>query len=272
MAGLFGTTGPWTIDYIIADRFVVPSGEEAYFTEKVWRLPDCYLCYAPHTPHIPVGPFPALINGFVTFGCFNNRAKISPETVAAWATILKCVEGSRLILKTWRHFDADSQASLLARFASHGVEDNRLILEGRSPLAEALAAYSRVDIALDPFPFGGGTTTADTLWMGVPLVTLQGERWTGRMSQSILATLDLNEWVAKDVGHYIEIACRLAADLPHLIGMRADLRGRLESSPFCDGLRFTKSLEEAYRGVWAAWCKKQECDSAARRGPGGIDR
>ena len=110
--GYFGTTGLSTIDYIIADRFVVPSGEEAYFTEKVWRLPDCYLCYAPHTPHIPVGPFPALINGFVTFGCFNNRA-MSPETVAAWATILKCVEGSRLILKTWRHFDADSQRRCL---------------------------------------------------------------------------------------------------------------------------------------------------------------
>lgn len=254
--GYFGTTGLSTIDYIIADRFVIPPGEEAYFTEKVWRLPDCYLCYAPHALDIPVGPFPALTNGFVTFGCINNHAKISPETVAAWTTILKRLEGSRLFLKTWRLFDTDCQASLLSQFTSHGVEADRLILEGRSPLAEALTAYNRVDIALDPFPFGGGTTTAETLWMGVPLVTLQGGRWTGRMSQSILATLDLNDWVAKDVDQYIETVCLLAADLPHLADLRAGLRERLENSAFCDGPGFTKSLEAAYRGMWTAWCEK----------------
>ncbi|HXP95442.1 MAG TPA: tetratricopeptide repeat protein, partial [Telmatospirillum sp.] len=210
--GYFGTTGLSAIDYVLADRFVVPPGEDDAFTETVYRLPDCYLCYSPHPLDIPVEPFPALSNGFVTFGSFNNWTKISAETVATWATILRKVTGSRLFLKTKSLGDADCRSLVLRQFADNGIDADRLILEGASPLADALAAYSRVDIALDPFPFGGGTTTAETLWMGVPLVTRRGERWSGRMSESILATVGLGDWVAKDVEAYVDIACRLAAD------------------------------------------------------------
>ena len=258
--GYFGTTGLSSIDYILADRFVAPVGEESFFSEKVWRLPGCYLCYSPHPFDIAVGPFPALANGFVTFGCFNNRTKISAKTVAVWATLLKRVENSRLFLKSKNLADERCRATLLAEFADHGVDGERLILEGPSPLTEALAAYNRVDIALDPFPFGGGTTTAETLWMGVPLVALQGARWTGRMSQSILATLGLENWVAKDTDDYIEIACRLTADLPNLAPLRAELRQRLENSAFCDGPGFAKSLEEAFRGMWGKWCAVRLAD------------
>jgi predicted O-linked N-acetylglucosamine transferase (SPINDLY family) len=252
--GYFGTTGLSTIDYIIADRFVVPPGEEIYFSETVWRLPGCYLCYSPHSLDIPTGPFPALANGFVTFGCFNNRAKLTAETVAAWAAILQQMDGSRLFLKTKSLTDAGCRAVLQTQFSDHGIAAERLILEGSSPLAEALEAYHRVDIALDPFPFGGCTTTAETLWMGVPLVALQGTRWTGRMSQSILATMNLNDWVATDVEGYVATACRLAGDLPNLAGLRSDLRRRLESSSFCDGPNFTRGLEKAYRSMWTEWC------------------
>jgi predicted O-linked N-acetylglucosamine transferase (SPINDLY family) len=256
--GYFGTTGLSTIDYIIADRLVVPPGVEVYFTEKVWCLPECYLCYSPHPLEIPVGPFPASVNGIVTFGCFNNRSKISAETVAVWAAVLKQVKGSRLFLKTKSLADADCRIELFAEFARHGIAGDSLVLERHSPLAEALAAYGRVDIALDPFPFGGGTTTAETLWMGVPLVTLRGERLVGRISESILATMGLNDWVEEDTEHYVEIARRLAANLSDLAGLRSDLRRRFEHSSFCDGPLFARSLEAAFRSMWTVWCAATE--------------
>jgi predicted O-linked N-acetylglucosamine transferase (SPINDLY family) len=253
--GFYGTTGLSNIDYILADNVVAPPGTESRFTEQVWRLPGCYLCYTPHPFDLPVGPFPAAANGFVTFGCFNKRQKISPGTLEAWATILKRVEGSRLFLKNLSMGDAACRARLIAQFAALGIEADRLILEGHSPVAEGLAAYNRVDIALDPFPFGGGTTTADCLWMGVPLVALAGERWVGRMSRSILTALNLDAWVAKDIEDYIELACRLAAELPVQTGFRQALRQRVESSAFCDGKSFTRGLEQAFHGMWDRWCE-----------------
>ena len=252
--GFYGTTGLSRIDYILADRFVAPPDEVSHFTEQAWRLPGCYLCYSPHPFDIPVGPFPAVANGFVTFGSFNKRLKISDDTISVWAKILHQVEGSQLFLKNTSMADADSRARLTARFATLGIAADRLILEGHSPVAEALAAYNRVDIALDPFPFGGGTTTADTLWMGVPLVALKGARWVGRMSHSILAALDLEEWAAENTDDYVALACRLAADIPKQPDLRTELRARVENSAFCDGASFTRGLEEAYRGMWQTWC------------------
>jgi predicted O-linked N-acetylglucosamine transferase (SPINDLY family) len=252
--GFYGTTGLSRIDYILADRFVAPPDEVSHFTEQPWRLPGCYLCYSPHPFDIPVGTFPAIANGFVTFGSFNKRLKISDDTMAAWAKILRQVEGSRLFLKNTSMANADSRARLTAQFADLGIAADRLILEGHSPVAEGLAAYNRVDIALDPFPFGGGTTTADTLWMGVPLVALKGARWVGRMSHSIMAALNLEEWVADNTDDYVALACRLAAELPGQPQLRGELRARVENSAFCDGASFTRGLEEAYRGMWHNWC------------------
>jgi predicted O-linked N-acetylglucosamine transferase (SPINDLY family) len=252
--GYSGTTGLSTIDYILADNVVAPKGGEAAFSETVWRLPGCYLCYSPPALDIAVGPFPALTNGFVTFGCFNSRTKISAETLAVWAAILRRVEGSRLFLKSKSFADESCRKALEAAFAEHGIESDRLTLMAYLPQGEALDAYNKVDIALDPFPYGGTTTTAEMLWMGVPLVALGEGRWVTRVSRSILATLGLDAWVAKDADDYIEIACRLAADLHNLAPLRADLRGRVESSALCDGPRFTRSLEEAYRGMWIKWC------------------
>ena len=252
--GFYGTTGLSRIDYILADRFVAPEGEVSRFTEQAWRLPGCYLCYSPHPFDIPVGPFPAAANGFVTFGSFNKRLKISDDTIAVWAKILRQVEGARLFLKNTSMADADSRARLMAHFATLGIAADRLILEGHSSVADGLAAYNRVDIALDPFPFGGGTTTADTLWMGVPLVALKGKRWVGRMSHSILAALELEQWVAENTDDYVALACRLAADIPNTPALRGELRVRVENSAFCDGASFTRGLEGAYRGMWRNWC------------------
>ena len=197
-----------------------------------------------------------MTSGAVTFGCFNNRAKITPKTVATWAKILNRVEGSKLFLKSWSLADEGNQDGLRAAFAGHGVAADRLISEGLSPRAEGLAAYNRVDIALDPFPFGGCTTTADTLWMGVPVVTVAGDRWSGRMSQTILKAVGLEDWVAPDLDAYVEMAVSAAGDLPALTPLRGGLRDRVASSPFCDGPAFTLNLEAAYRTMWRDWCAK----------------
>jgi predicted O-linked N-acetylglucosamine transferase (SPINDLY family) len=249
--GYFGTTGVDAIDYIIADRFVVPDGEDGFYSERVWRLPGCYLCYAPHKLDIAVAPPPAAKNHHITFGCFNYFAKISAETIVIWSNILNAVGGSRLFLKAKGLDQPSARRSVENRFAAHGIAPERLRLEGYSPLAEALAAYNDVDIALDPFPFGGCTTTADTLWMGVPVVTLRGQRWSGRMSQTILACLGLDAWVADTPEGYAAIAVDLASDLAGLAAWRALLRPRLLASPFCDGRTFTAGLEDAFRGMWA---------------------
>ena len=251
--GYFDTTGLPEIDYILADRFVAPDGEDQFFTETVWRLPDIYLCYEPHGIAIEPAPPPLLTNGFVTFGCFNNHAKTTAETMDVWAALLRRVDGARLFLKNRSLADPAVVETLVSRFAAHGIARERLILEGQSPLAAFLAAYHRVDIALDPFPFGGATTTAEALWMGVPLVTLRGERWVGRMSEAMLTMIGLEDLVAPDADAYVRTAAALANDTARLGRLHAGLRHMLETSPFCDGPRFTRALEAAYRGMWEAF-------------------
>ena len=252
--GYFGTTGLSAIDHILADAIVLPPGEEPLFTEAPQQLDAPYLCWSPPQLAMPVGPLPALANGYVTFGCFNNRSKISTAAIAAWARILTAVEGSRLFLKWLSLGDAGCVRAVVQAFAAHGIGADRLILEGFSDRAGGLAAYNRVDIALDPFPFGGCTTTADTLWMGVPVVTRAGDRWSGRMSQTILTSVGLEDWVAPDVEAYVATAVRLAGDLAALAPVRAGLRRRLEASPFCDGQAFALRLDAAYRSMWRQWC------------------
>jgi len=230
--GYFGTTGLTTIDYNLADRFVVLKGEESNFTETVWRLPESYLCFAPPDLDIPALTPPATRGNPITFGSFNNNAKTSPNTIALWSRVLLAASGSRLLLKTKSLADESAQQRLLDQFADHGISSDRLLFEGQSPRAEMLAIYNRVDIALDPTPYGGGTTTAEALWMGVPVVTLRGERWAGRITESIVSAIGLSEFIATTPDEYVEISFRLATDLPRLTKLRSDLRPQMQSSAF----------------------------------------
>jgi protein O-GlcNAc transferase len=254
--GYFDTTGLPAMDGILADRFVAPVAEEDRFTETVWRLPDIYLCYAPHEIDVAPAPPPVLANGFVTFGCFNNHAKITAGTLRVWAAVLRAVDGARLFLKNRSLADPAVADALVAAFAAHGIARDRLILEGHSPLADLLAAYNRVDIALDPFPFGGGTTTAEALWMGVPVISLRGDRWVGRMSEGMLATIGLADLVAENADDYVGKATRLAGDLRHLVTLHEGLRRMVLASPFCDGERFARALDATYRDMWRRWCAR----------------
>ncbi len=252
--GYFGTTGLTAMDYVLADRFVAPEDAARDFTESIWHLPDSYLCFCPPDFECVVLPPPMTKGEPIVFGSFNNHAKLSSPTVALWSRILKRVAGSRLLLKTKALANAKECQQLLDQFARNGIEKERLCLEGASPRAELLSTYNRVDVALDPTPYGGGTTTAEALWMGVPVVTLRGATWVGRVGESILSTVGLSELVATSPDHYVEIAVGLASDESRLKALRSRLRHQLEASAFCDGTRFTRNLEQAYRSMWRKWC------------------
>jgi protein O-GlcNAc transferase len=255
--GYFATTGVAAMDYLIADPWTVPEAEETHFTETIQRLPETYLCFTPPDMDIEVSPLPALENGRITFGCFNNLSKINDTVVALWATVLHAVPQSRLFLKTKQLSEATVRQSVLERFAVHGIVADRLILEGAAPRAELLAAYRRVDIALDPFPYPGGTTSIEALWMGVPILTLMGDRFLSHIGESILHNAGLPEWIATDAHDYVARAISHAGDLQRMAALRQGLRQQVLASPIFDAPRFARHFEAALRGMWANWCDRQ---------------
>ena len=252
--GYVGTTGLSAMDYLLADRYQVPEAAEPFIAERVLRMPDGFICYEPPSDAPSVSPLPALAQGYVTFGSFNFPAKITPEVVALWARILLRVPGSRLVLK-YRRLDTPSVARRIVQmFAERGVDSSRLELLGWSRHQDLLEQYHRVDVALDPFPYNGGSTTCEALWMGVPVVTCPGETFAGRHSLSHLSNVGLTETIADDLEEYVELAAGLAADLPRLAGIRARLRQQMADSPLCDGKRFAENFMEVLRGAWRRWC------------------
>jgi protein O-GlcNAc transferase len=249
--GYFASTGMAQMDYLLADRFVVPAGEEGHFSERVWRLPDCYLCFTPPDDAPAVGPLPALATGRVTFGCFNNLSKLNERVIALWARVLAAVPGSRLLLKTYQLADAGIRAATAQRFAAAGVAADRLLLEGPSSRAGYLAAYGRVDLALDPFPFPGGTTTVEGYWMGVPTLTRRGDRFISHAGESFAHNTGLADWIADDDSAYVAKAAAFASDLDRLAALRAGLRERARAAPTFDAARYARHFEDALWGMWA---------------------
>jgi predicted O-linked N-acetylglucosamine transferase (SPINDLY family) len=250
--GYFATTGVRQMDYLIADAWTLPASEEAFFTERIWRLPETRLCFTVPEVDIPVSPLPALSNGYVTFGCFNDLGKITDTVVALWARVLAGVPKSRLFLKSKQFGTASARQMELERFAAHGIDNDRLILEGHSPRPHYLAAFSRVDIALDPFPYPGGTTSVEGLWMGVPTLTLAGENLLSRQGVGLLMNAGLPEWIATDSEDYLARALSHASNPEKLAALRAGLRHQVETSPIFDAGRFARNLEVALFGMWEA--------------------
>lgn len=245
------TTGLPAMDYALWDRTCVPEGEERWFSETVIRLPVRW-CYAPPTYAPAVQILPA--RRAVTFGSFNNLTKLSADTVATWSAILAAVPGARLALSWMSLADAEECERVRALFAEHGVAPDRLNLIGGAPShAGVLALYHDVDIALDPFPYSGGLTTLEALWMGVPVITLPGSRPVSRQSASLLAALGRDEWIARDRAHYIGLAVALAADPAARAALRQDQRRRMASSPLCDAPRFARAFAAALREMWRTW-------------------
>ena len=251
------TTGLKAIDYIIGNRYIIPPQDERYYVEKVVRLPHSFLCFSPPQVSIEVSPLPAQTRESITFGCFNNTAKLTSAVIATWSKLLLALPHSRLFLKSSGFNDEDIRAHFQNLFAEHGVRHEQLEFAGRSPRNEYLAAYHEVDIGLDPFPYNGGTTTVEAVWMGVPVITLRGDRFVGRMGESIMMNLGLEECVTDSEDAYIAKAIGLASDLPRLAVLRSNLRNQLLKSPLCDGPGFTRDLEAAYRKMWETWCRTQ---------------
>jgi protein O-GlcNAc transferase len=248
--GYFASTGVAAIDYILADWQVLPLGEESHFVETPWRLPDCYLCFTAPQERIEVNPLPSLSNGYVTFGCFNKLSKMNDAVVALWARVLHAVPQSRLLLQAKELSNLTARTLTLERFAAHAIGAERIELEGYTDRARYLENYHRVDIGLDPFPFPGGTTTVEALWMGVPILSGRGSRFLSHAGESLLKTAGLPEWIAVDNEDYVRKAQAYAADLTALAELRAGLRNQLLASPLCDAPRFAANLGLALNGMW----------------------
>ena len=255
--GYFATTGVEAIDYLVADPWTLPESEEISFSETIWRLPETRLCFTPPNVPVNVGLLPALGNGHVTFGCFNNLTKMTDEVVYLWAQILASVPNSRLLLKAKQFIQLSARRRVYERFFCHNIGPGRLILEGPVARANYLAAYNRVDIALDPFPYTGGTTTVEALWMGVPVLTLAGGQFLARQGVGLLMNAGLPEWVATDKDDYVARAVSHANNPEFLASLRNRLRQQVLASPIFDAPRFAKHFETALRGMWQQWCSKK---------------
>jgi len=261
--GYLATTGVAEMDYLLGDHQATPPENDGHFSEKVWRLPEVWACLTPPDAALEVSQLPALSAGCITFGCFNNLSKMNDAVVALWARVLQAVPASRLFLKTKKLDDPAVCETTLQRFTAQGIESGRLMLEGSSPRAELLAAYNRVDIALDPFPYGGGTTSFEVLWMAVPIITRKGDRFLSRCGQSLAFNAGLVDWIAEDDDDYVAKAVMHTQDLKQLAALRAGLRERALASPLFDAPRFARHLEAALREMWERWELTQKSGPAS---------
>lgn len=251
--GYFASTGLSAIDYVLGDEWVLPPEEASHFVERPWRLPHGYLCFTPPEPAVPLDV--AAIGDTArapTFGCFSDLVKVNDRVVAVWSRILHAAPGARLFLKAQQLADESQRAATLARFGAHGIAPDRILMEGPSPRAEYLAAYTRVDISLSPFPYPGGTTTAESLWMGVPVLCRHGDRFLGHLCESVVHSVDLGDWIAVDDDDYVEKAVAFARDRQALAALRGALRARVLNSSLCDPDRFARTLEDTFERMWRA--------------------
>ncbi|MBV9249382.1 MAG: tetratricopeptide repeat protein [Acetobacteraceae bacterium] len=250
----YHSSGLPEMDWFITDRWETPPALEHLYSERLLRLPDGYVCYSPPAYAPDTVPLPALANGFITFGCFNNLAKLTPSVLKTWAEILHRVPTSRLVLKTHQFSDVPTADRIHAVFGGHGIDPERIELRGSSPHRAFMAEYNAIDIVLDPFPYSGGLTTCEALWMGVPVITLPGETFASRHSLSHLSNVGLADWAASDLRGYVELAVAKAQDVEGLAALRSGLRTQVKASPLCNAPRFGRSLGEALRHAWQRWC------------------
>ncbi len=246
-----GTTGIAAIDYRLTDAWLDPPESDAHYSEQSIRLADSFWCYDPLTNTPSVNPLPALSNGYVTFGCLNNPCKLTDRTLRLWSGVMREVDDARLLLMAP---EGDARVRLMQRLEQHGIDGERVRFVPFRPRADYLLNYHQIDIGLDTLPYNGHTTSLDSCWMGVPVVTRVGHTVVGRAGLSQAMNLGLSELAAHSDAQFVETAVRLARDLPRLAALRDSLRERLAASPLMNGERFAAQVEAVYRMVWRQWC------------------
>ncbi|MHC4743854.1 MAG: O-linked N-acetylglucosamine transferase, SPINDLY family protein [Planctomycetota bacterium] len=256
------TTGMEAIDYRLTDAIVNQEGSERFYTEDLVFLPESHLGYRPQDSAPPIGPLPALNNGYVTFGSFNNSCKINQGMIELWAEVLRANPNSRFLLKFGGGADRTMRENYFAQFEGLGIGRGRIAVYGYRPVPEHLLLYGQVDIALDAYPFNGCISTLEGLWMGVPVISLVGECFASRSGLHILTQLDMEFFATSTRRDYAARATALAQNLNALAKIRASMRERIFESPLCDGKGLARRIEAAYRGMWRKWCKSQRQDGS----------
>ncbi len=251
--GYMSTTGLTAIDYYIGDDVHTPEQFDHHFSEKVYRLRRNLTCFKPPEEAPAIGPLPAASSEFVTFGCFGNPGKITSACIELWADLLKTVIGSRLILRYQGYEDPVVRQDFTKRFSEFGIEASRIDFEGSTSYREVLETYNRMDIALDTYPYSGTMTTMEALWMGVPVVTLAGNRTLTRQSAGQLSAAGLDDLITNDAEAFVSVASSLAGDMEQMTNYRTTMRRRLSDSPLCDAADLARALESAYRDMWLSY-------------------
>ncbi len=244
------TSGLSAMDAFLADAVLAPPGSDALFSERIIRLPRVPLAYAPPDTMPPVAPLPALANGFVTFGYFGRTERLNDAVIATWARILHDVPAARLVLNSLPYREPAFRDLIATRFATQGIDRDRLDLIATAPQPVTCQRYGAIDIALDPFPHNAGTTTIEALWQGVPVVSLAGRPSVGRFGAMILHAVEMDDWVSEDAEGYVARAVAAAADTRALARIRAALRQRVADSPLCDAGELARHVESAYRELY----------------------
>jgi protein O-GlcNAc transferase len=251
-AGYPGSTGLDTIDYRLTDPSLDPPGlNDQFYSETSYHLPDSFWCYDPLVAEVAINAPLAQSHGFVTFGCLNNFCKVNEQVLLLWARVLNTVSDSRLLLMSP---EGNSRERIQNRLHSEGIDDQRVEFVSKQSRSEYLLTYNRIDIGLDTLPYNGHTTSLDSFWMGVPVITLVGQTVVGRAGLSQLTNLGLPEFIAKTPEQFVQIAARLAGDLQYLSHVRANLRTRMAQSRLMDAEAYTRAIESAYRDIWRRWC------------------
>jgi predicted O-linked N-acetylglucosamine transferase (SPINDLY family) len=253
----FASTGLSEMDYWIGDEFLSPAELEAQFSETIWRLPRVWLSYKTIT-EAPAPNWQPASDGKIWLGSFNNLGKITPQTLQLWARILHALPEGHLLIKNKELADADNQLRIIEELASLGISSNRIELQSSSNWSDYMAMHDRLDIALDPVGgHGGGTSTCDALWMGVPVIHLAGEHVGSRFAASLLNAINHGEWVAHSENEYVEKTISLARDVELRKQLRFSQRNNMSASPLCDAQGLARSLEETYRSMFTRWLDSQ---------------
>ncbi|MHC4487747.1 MAG: O-linked N-acetylglucosamine transferase family protein [Planctomycetota bacterium] len=259
------TSGMEQVDYRLTDELADPPDSQQFYTEELVYLPDGFLCYKPPDHAPPVAPLPALMNGYITFGSFNNNCKINPLIMSLWAEVLKLNDGSRLVLKFRGGDDKKLRDHYLHTFEQLGIHADRIDIHGPKHRVEHLKLYNQIDIALDTYPYNGTTTTFEALWMGVPVISLVGQHHMSRVALTILTRFGMGFLAAPTPQEYVTRATALAAKRQNLVEMRSIMRRTIAGASLCNTNRFVKNVEAAYREMWHRWCRDRSAQVTAEQ-------